>query len=104
VRDYYILQKEKSTLTANVEFDIPSELDRDLILTPGNSKLVCHVLMITSRQGIAIKVDDEDPTKYTRVGCVDIPYYDWSERYGRRIIIGDLPITAFPDVQSIILV
>jgi hypothetical protein len=104
VRDYYILRKGNRILTADVEFDIPSELDRVLILTPGNNKLVCHVLMITLRQGIAIKVDDEDPTKYTRVGYVDIPGYYWSEIYGGAITVEDLSINDFPDVQSIILV
>jgi hypothetical protein len=63
--------------------------------------------MIAARLGIAIKIDDENPARYIRVGhvCIfdDIEYdgksISWREECKKRI-----DIDSFPDAQSIMLV
>jgi hypothetical protein len=105
-RNYYIILRDRR-VKALVKFDIPSEFEPTSPSTTGDDEPVCYVLMIAARLGIAIKIDDEDPARYTRVGHVCIfdnmeysgKSISWREECQSRISIG-----SFPDAQSIMLV
>jgi hypothetical protein len=89
---------------ARVTFDIPSEYDPTGSSTASDDELVCHVLMVAARLGIAIKIDDEDPTKFKRVGHVCIQERSWYDDRSDTKDDEELSITSFPDVQLITLV
>jgi hypothetical protein len=98
----YILLRDMSRVKARINFDIPSEYKPATISAVNNNEPVCHVLMIAARLGIAIKNDNENPTRYKRVGhlCIyESWYYDGVHDYEE-----DLLITDFPHIRSITLV
>jgi hypothetical protein len=100
----YIILRDMSRVKARVNFDIPSEYEHTLKSTTSDKEIVCNVLMIAARLGIAIKVDDEDPTRYKRVGHLCIyDAYSYDRAYAGGIA-KKLSVTDFPDAQSIVLV
>jgi hypothetical protein len=93
-----------SQVSAHVNFDLPAEYEPARTSTASREEPVCHVLMITVRHGIAIKVDNEDQTRYQRVGYVYLRDTRYAGRPSGTILEEYLTIADFPDAQSITLV
>jgi hypothetical protein len=100
----YLTLENMNRVRARVSFDILSEYNPTLTSTASTGEPVCYVLMITASMGIAIKVDDEDPTRYKRVGYLCFQYKYWDSRGCLTVFRENLDVTDFPDAQSIILV
>jgi hypothetical protein len=93
-----------SKVDANVDFDFPAEYEPARTTTASKDEPVCHILMITARLGIAIKVDNKDPTRYQRVGHVRLGSIRYHVGSRTTILEESLTIADFPDAQSITLV
>jgi hypothetical protein len=100
----FVVLKDMSRVSARVDFDFPSDYDPVQNSATSGEDRVCYVLLITAREGIAIKVVEEEPVKYERVGHLFIYKTGRDFPNDFRRCGKDLYITEFPDVKSIILV
>jgi hypothetical protein len=107
-----VIVRNSRALGAYVNFNFQSDFESPEELAArkeGNDEeIVCDVLMIAVREGIAIHATDASRTTYTRVGRVYVPgdcIRSWREDkvFSVPIEEKDLGVIDYPDARSIVI-